>query len=794
MTAIAFVVTAALHPVVGEQLFFVPSLAAVVVAAWFAEIGAALWVVAATVLLNTYLFAHPAGSFYVTDSGDRLRLLVFAATGILLAFIVEACNRAVKAYTERREREADTLQDQAERLRLQAELLDHAYDAVFVRGEDDRITYWNTACVDLYGWTAPEALGRNAHALLGTRFPLSLDQFNDTLRREGHWSGELVHTTRDGRSVAVDSRQVLVPGDGAGRTHILEINRDITGQKLARQRETMLLEASSLLSSSLDSDRVLGQLTRLVVPALADWCVIDLLEADGRVRRVAGSHRDPTRQDLVDRLIRIVPNERTPSAEAMRTGGVVAAPAMDPAYADSMARDEEHRAIIRGLKAGSYMAVPLFARGRIVGAITFVYAESRRVYDGEARLLAEAVARRAGLAIDNARLYQEAHEANRLKDEFLATLSHELRTPLNAIRGWTQMLLAGKLDANTVRRAYETIDRNAQAQTQLITDILDVSRIITGKLRLHITGIDLAEIVETSVDGVRPAAEAKRLQLDAVYEVRPARMLGDRDRLQQILWNLLSNAVKFTPSGGRIEVRLAAVDSRLQVRVTDTGVGVRRDFLPHMFERFTQSDASASRAYGGLGLGLAISRHLAELHGGTIVADSAGEGQGATFTVTLPVRAVAAVGAADPGRRADARETSAWPVLEGVTVLVVDDETDARELMTTVLRRQGAAVLAAASADEARNLLQRERPHVIVSDIGMPGEDGYAFIRTVRTLAAEMGGETPAIAVTAYARGEDRLRALAAGYQEHVAKPVVPADLIAVVADVARPLSRPVAD
>ena len=697
--------------------------------------------------------------------------------------------------TAKRESER-TLQRQADSLRLQAELLDHAYDAVFVRGENDQITYWNSASADLYGWTGPEAMGRNAHELLQTRFADGLEQVNQALRQDGHWSGEVVHMTRDGRSVTVDSREVLIAGPQPGHGVILEINRDVTSRKLARQREAMLLDASSLLSSSLDSDRVLKQLTRVVVPALADWCVVDLLQADDSVRRVAGSHRDGQKQAAVDRLVSIAPSGQAPGAEAMRAASPVLIPLVEERSLDAMAHDDEDRMLLQSLRPRSFMAVPLFARGRTVGAITFARADSGRRYTADDVTLAESVARRAGLAIDNARLYQEAQQANRVKDEFLATLSHELRTPLNAIRGWTQMLLTGRLDPDTVQRAYATIDRNAQAQTQLITDILDVSRIITGKLRLDPRPLDLVGIVEDALESVRPAATARGVHLEARYDTTPARMFGDRDRLQQVFWNLLSNAVKFTPVGGRVFVSLASSGSGFEVRVTDTGVGIRREFLPHVFERFTQSDASASRAYGGLGLGLAISRHLAELHGGTIVADSAGEGQGATFAVTLPVHVIGSSPAS--GGAATARDPAVdvpeLPALDGITVLVIDDEADARDLLAAVLRQHGAEVLLADSSADARRLLQTHRPAVIVSDIGMPEEDGYAFIRALRASSPDLGADTPAVAVTAYARQEDRLRALEAGYQQHIAKPVAPAELVVVVAALARARRpRPVA-
>jgi CheY-like chemotaxis protein/nitrogen-specific signal transduction histidine kinase len=402
------------------------------------------------------------------------------------------------------------------------------------------------------------------------------------------------------------------------------------------------------------------------------------------------------------------------------------------------------------------------------------------------------------VAIENMRLLEfetrareEAEEASRLKDEFLATLSHELRTPLTAILGWARMLADGFVREEMRGDALGIIYRNARSQAQLIDDLLDVSRIITGKLRIEVRPVDLAPVVEAAVAVVRPAASAKRVQLQTVFEPGTGLIAGDPERLQQVVWNLLSNAVKFTPNGGRVQVRLGRVDSRVEVAVSDTGAGIAREFLPHVFDRFRQADMGTTRRHGGLGLGLAIVRHLVELHGGTVGAESAGEGMGTTFRMSLPVMtpseaAGAAVGGvAAPSHFGAGEGPTALPSLEGVKVLAVDDETHGRALITEVLRRCGAEVVAVSSAREALEVLQAWRPHVLLSDIGMPGMDGYMLIRRVRELSEEQGGRTPAAALTAYAGAEDRARSLASGYQLHVAKPVEPAELAAVVASLA---------
>ena len=382
----------------------------------------------------------------------------------------------------------------------------------------------------------------------------------------------------------------------------------------------------------------------------------------------------------------------------------------------------------------------------------------------------------------------ELSHANRLKDEFLATLSHELRTPLNAILGWIRIVRSADLPPKTRTRALESIERNAGLQARLIEDLLEVSRIVTGKLHLQTTRTDLAPIVDAAVEIVQAAATAKNIAITTTIDQRPAMTNGDPDRLQQVIWNLLSNAVKFTPPGGKIAVQLRR-DNGYLLTVSDNGLGIDPAMLPQMFQPFRQIDASPTREQGGLGLGLAIVRQLVELHGGTVSARSQGVGTGATFEVRLP-----SVLPADEPKRMDRRHTPApmasaarSHLLSGVNVLVVDDEEDARELLKTVLESYGAAVTTVASAPEAMSEFDRSAPHVIVSDIGMPLEDGFSLMRRVRGKPAHAGGDVPAIALTAYASASDREAALKAGYQAHVAKPFEPADVARLVHDLTRP-------
>ena len=382
----------------------------------------------------------------------------------------------------------------------------------------------------------------------------------------------------------------------------------------------------------------------------------------------------------------------------------------------------------------------------------------------------------------------EAEAANRVKDEFLSTLSHELRTPLTAIMGWSDLLLHDEVEPDKRQQAIETIARNANSQCQLINDLLEVSRIITGKLRLEFVACELQSVVEAAAESIRPTAEAKGIRLQVSLDPNAGSVFGDSERLQQVVWNLLSNGVKFTPSGGSVQVSLHRINSHVEIVVADTGMGIHRDFLPHVFDRFRQADGSTTRSYGGLGLGLAIVRHLVELHGGTAYAESAGENQGSKFTVRLPLMVATEIQIDTPPAQPVAAAVTSGErqiSLGGLRVLIVDDEIDARGLLSAMLERCGAEVLAVPSSSEGLQAIESWRPDVLVADIGMPVEDGYGLIRKVRALPRERGGQTPALALTAYARTEDRVRAISEGYQLHLAKPVDRIELATVVASLA---------
>ena len=440
-----------------------------------------------------------------------------------------------------------------------------------------------------------------------------------------------------------------------------------------------------------------------------------------------------------------------------------------------------HRFILPS-RAGAAHEPPLPQRGRIgpltdgaeiLGTITIIEDVSERVAT-ERELRAQIASSEAAR--------KTAEAASRVKDEFLATLSHEIRTPLNAVLGWTRILKARDLDAATLRRAIDVIDRNASAQLTLVSDLLDMSRIATGKLRLEVAPVDLEPVALGAVDVIKPAADAKGVHIVMNLAHVPP-VSGDADRLSQVVWNLLSNAVKFTEAGGMVTISLTAQGGHVSLEVSDTGQGIDGKFLPYVFERFTQSDSSASRRHGGLGLGLALVRELVELHGGTVRVTSPGVGKGTSFTVVLPSRLEGLVAA--PRGRLDAAEPSN---LEGVRVLIVEDEQDARDVLSRSMQEFGATVTTTGSADEALAFLrqsdQTNLPHIVVADIGMPQADGFEFLVQLRQLPRERGGTVPAIAVTAYAGPADRDRALAAGFKMHIEKPVAPLALAAAIARV----------
>jgi signal transduction histidine kinase/PAS domain-containing protein len=445
------------------------------------------------------------------------------------------------------------------------------------------------------------------------------------------------------------------------------------------------------------------------------------------------------------------------------------------------------------LPVRSYLAVPVVSRdGRVLGGLFLGHAAVDRFTARDERTVV-AIAQQAAVAMDNARLYELsrreraiAEEASRMKDDFLATISHELRTPLQSILGWAHMLRSGSLSSTTTTRALEAVERNAKAQAKLVEDILDMSRIIAGKLRIEVEPVSVVEVVQAAIETVRPAAEARDIRVQALLDPDAGTVMGDASRLQQVVWNLLINAVKFSNKGGRVYVHVRREHSSVEIVVADNGQGIAGDFLPHVFERFRQGESGYTRKTGGLGLGLSIVKHLVELHGGTVTAESEGLQKGATFTIRIPMAPLRRELPSAPAEL----DLICPPSIAGARILVVDDEEDARDLLRTVLEHCSARVVTAAGSAEALELVRRDPPDVLVSDIGMPGEDGYTLIERVRALPAERGGRTPAIALTAFARAEERTRALLKGFNHHIAKPVNLHELLITIANLIASYSR----
>ena len=544
---------------------------------------------------------------------------------------------------------------------------------------------------------------------------------------------------------------------------------------------------SALLGSSLDYEHTLPRFVRLAVPVLGDLCAIDLLEPGG-LRRVACAHVDPAREALAYEI------GARHTAEPAAAGGVAAvmrtrqpvlvARATEAALREA-ARDVEQLALLRQLAPKSWIVAPLVAHERVLGALTLAVTESARRYGRGDLAFATVVASHAAAVLEGTRLYREAETArraaeaaNRSKDEFLSTISHELRNPLNAVYGWATLIERGQLGEAQSRRAIQIIARNVEAQIRLVDDLLDISKIVNGRMRLSVQPVDLHGLIEGALEAVRHAAAAKGIRLQPVLEMPGLLVSGDAGRLQQVVWNLLENAVKFTPKDGRIQVQLQRVRSHVEIVVSDTGRGIAPDALPFVFDRLRQGESESARGQGGLGIGLALVRHFVELHGGSVYVESAGEGQGATFVVKLPLML------ADVREKPIARRDGLVPgaALAGARVVVVDDDPIAVDLIKEVLAQAGAEVIACRTTDEALGEVAQRRPDALVSDIEMPGQDGYSLVRKLRSLSEEQGGKTPAVALTAFGRPEDRIRSVKAGFNIHLTKPVDPAELTAIVA------------
>jgi PAS domain S-box-containing protein len=587
---------------------------------------------------------------------------------------------------------------------------------------------------------------------------------------------------------------VHVGGQNAG---LAVMATDITERKRAERALDLLARAGAELVAALDATARSEIVTRISVPSLADAAGVYLCDREETFELAAGSHDEATAagvlRDLaigIRALLRAGGGARGDASAACLVPDVAEArrgvTGEGPAERDVAALERLCAAGVR-----SCILAPLAVQGRLFGYLALATAGSGRRYDAADVALAEELGRRAAVAIDNARLFEmmqqeraRVEEANHAKDEFLAVVSHELRAPLTAILGWANLLTEGGLSAAEHERAVQTIERNARSQAQLVADLLDVGSIVSGKLRLNLGPVAPAAIVEAAIDTIRLTAEGKGVRLRIAIDDDTGAIRGDPERLQQIVGNLLTNAVKFTPEGGLVEVVVRRAGGHVEIAVSDTGRGIAPEFLPHVFKRFRQAEGGITRHHGGLGLGLTITRHLVELHGGTVEASSPGDGLGATFVVRLPVRAVPA-GKTTGAESVTPATLPCPPELEGLRVLVVDDEADVCAFMRAVLTTCKARVVTATSAAEAIEEIRKELPDVLVSDVGMPGESGYDLLRKLRRLPPEQGGRIPAIALTGYARMEDRTRALMMGFDMHIPKPIEPSELVIAIARLA---------
>jgi PAS domain S-box-containing protein len=711
--------------------------------------------------------------------------------------ILAARRRAEQDLLEAKE----ALRESEQRLRA---MFDQAAVGIAISELDGRLAEVNAKFVQILGYSAPELQALTAYDISHPEdVPVTRANVARLLAGEiPDYSYEKRYIRKDGKVVwTLTSVGLLRHSDGRPRQFVGVIE-EITALKEAQhalQEESRILELLNNTGAAIAAEVDLQAIVQRVTDAATE---LSGAEFGAFFYNVTGPGGESYQLFTLSGAPREAfekfghPRNTPVFNPTFRGEGIVRSDdiTQDPRYGTM----EPHRGMPQGhLPVRSYLAVPVVSRtSNVIGGLLFGHSKTA-VFTLRAERLVAGIAGQAAIAIDNARLFAErtlllererearaqAEHLSELKDEFLATLSHELRTPLSAILGWSQVIARRPMESEELRRAVQVIERNARAQTRLIEDLLDMSRITSGQVRLDVQPVSLATIVENALESVRPAAEAKSIRLEKLLDPKAGPVSGDPGRLQQVIWNLLANAIKFTPKGGKVQVLLERVNSHVEVSVADTGAGIKPDFLPHVFDRFRQADGSTTRRHGGLGLGLAIAKHLVELHGGVLRARSDGEGRGATFTAHLPVIVVA---------RGSGKEERAHPVTEaatrgaplpdlsGLTVLAVDDHRDARDLIRRVLEDCGARVTTAASVAEAILAAEREHPHVLLSDIGMPEADGFDLLKRLRA----KGIDIPAIALTAFARSEDRTKVLRAGFRMHVSKPVDPAELCVAVANV----------
>ena len=679
--------------------------------------------------------------------------------------------------------------------RLKA-IVESSDDAIISKDLDGVITSWNASAERMFGYTEQEAIGRSIRMLIPADLQGEEDVVLAKIRagvKVDHY--ETIRQRKDGTSLRISLTVSPIRNDRGQIVGASKIARDITErsrlQALANEHAANTLklgEAGALVASTLERHQILQKVTDLATELTHAelgaffYSVLDPETGDrSMVHTISGAMREAFAELPPPRVMAIL-------APVFRGVGSVRLDDVtrDPRYGQS--------SVDLGMATGrltvhSYLAVPVKGLGGdVFGGLFFGHSQAGMFTEQHERL-ATGIAAWASVALENARLYADAQQANRMKDEFLAVLSHELRTPLNAIVGYVRLLRGGILSGEKAARGLETLERNALWLSQIVEDVLDVSRIIAGKIRLDVQPVELALIVDNAVATVQPAADAKGVRVQTVIDPRLGPVSGDPGRLQQVVWNLVSNAVKFTGKKGRVQVRLERVNSHIEIVVSDTGIGIPSDFLPYVFERFRQAEAGTTRKTGGLGLGLAIVRHIVEMHGGTVEAASPGEGQGATFRVRLPLMIVHPE-AREP-RREHPRTEQVAPLtgladLGGIRIVAIDDEEDALTLLRVVLESAGAQVTTVHDPTEAMACIEKIKPQVLVIDLGMPAIDGFELIARLRAASNPDVSDVPAVALTAFARSEDRTRALRAGFEMHLAKPVDPGELVQSVASLAR--------
>lgn len=683
--------------------------------------------------------------------------------------------------TDRKQSEA-ALRESESQFRL---IVESAKDyAIFAMDLQGYITKWNSGAERLLGYTEAEAIGRLAHLIFTPEDNAQgrADYEMQTALVQGRAEDERWHLRKDGSRFWASGFMMPLLDEAGTQQGIIKILQDKTAQKQASERLRLLHETTRDLLSTDQPLALIQNLFSKLSVQLDLHCYFNFMveEKDDRLMLHLENY-DGISEQAAQELEWIDFGEHLCGLAAREQQQVI--------FNETQLKTHPNAQAICAMGIKAYAGQPLIAQGRLLGTLSFASQTRTHFTLAEVELL-QSTCDQVAIAIERTNLTnslqqqaEQLKQANRIKDEFLAVLSHELRSPLNPILGWSKLLQGGKLDKLKTAQALATIERNAKLQAELIEDLLDVSRILQGKLSLNVRSVNLAAIIRAAIETVYLAAAAKSIAIETMLDPEVGQVSGDATRLQQVVWNLLSNAVKFTPTGGHVTVQLEQVENQAQITISDTGKGILPNFVPYMFDYFRQEDSATTRKFGGLGLGLAIVRYLVELHGGTIQVVSLGEGLGATFTVKLPLMSIQST------VNLDRPSTESSLDLSGIQVLVIDDETDSREFVAFVLEQAGAEVTAATTAGEGFAMLTQSQPDVLLSDIGMPDMDGYTLMRQVRMLPPERGGNVLAIALTAYAGDFNQQQALQAGFQQHLAKPIEPAALIRVIANLTKRLT-----